>query len=131
MSPSPARRALGADVVETVRSRRRAVTVETTEPIPERVYTRRGYKPSRPGHRLYEATAESGITSVRACSTAAKYATSVADPAGATIRQRQGRIRSFFPTLEKAEEQAESLRALGLVVKIVEARPYCGPTARG
>lgn len=125
---SAARRAFGASAIES----RSGVVIETLRPSasPTQVegtamYTRSGYKPV-PGKTLFEAVGGCGIISVRACPGQMRYATDVSDPAGATDRQRRGRIRSFFATWDAAEEQAAQLRAEGLVVRIVPARPYSG-----
>lgn len=126
---SAARRALGAASVEA----RRAVIVETIGPeeadsagdeITPR-YTRRGYK-AQPGKRLWEATSSSGYISVRASALEMRWATNVIDMGGATPRQRQGRIRSFFHNRDEALRQADEMREQGYMVTIVEARPYAG-----
>lgn len=127
---SAARRAIGASDIEA----RNGVVIETLappRPVPAPrstdgpTYSRRGYT-APPGKQLYEATGGCGVISVRASEVTMRFATDVADPAGRTERQRQGRIRSFFATRDDALEQADRLREEGLVVKIVDARPYAG-----
>ena len=127
---SAARRALGASTIEAngnvvIETYSRVRPMETPPPRGGPVYTRRGYKAPL-GKALYEATGGCGVISVRASATPMRYATDVADPAGPTERQRQGRIRSFFTDEPLALAQADELRAEGLVVNIVPARPYAG-----
>lgn len=131
---SAARRALGVTEEEA----RNAVVIERLSPqappqaprngkvFVRPVYSRTGYKTPPDGKQLYEATGGCGVISVRAADTVMRFATDVADPAGPTERQQKGRIRSFFALLKDANLQAEQLRAEGLVVTVVAARPYAG-----
>ena len=120
-----ARRALGADAIES----RSGVIIETVtevdEPTGDPRYTRRGYR-APPGKRLWEATSTAGWISVRASAIEMRFATNVIDHSGPTERARQGQVRSFFNTREQAVQQADVLRDEGYLVTIVEARPYGG-----
>ena len=125
-SESAARRALGAQAVESRRGLIiETVTPDTSEPPGGARYTRRGYK-APPGKRLWEATSTGGFISVRASGIEMRYATNVIDLAGGTERARAGVIRSFFNTRDEAVRQADALRDDGYLVTIVDARPYAG-----
>ncbi|MEI7780342.1 MAG: hypothetical protein WCJ18_00280 [Planctomycetota bacterium] len=123
-----ARRALGAKSVEA----NRGVIIETVSrpslnDVPVDLgaqYTRRGYK-TPAGKKLYEATSSGGKISVRASATEMRYATNVIDLAG-NAKAREGQIRSFFATIEEAQQQADALRTEGFMVDVVFARPYAG-----
>jgi hypothetical protein len=124
-----ARRALGADAIESAVVARNGIIVETVTSVDaapgEPRYTRRGYQ-APPGKRLWEATSSAGWISVRASAIEMRFATNVVDPGGATDRARLGQIRSFFSTRDQAIQQADALRETGYMVTIVDARPYGG-----
>ena len=127
-----ARRALGASSIEAnglvvIETVSRPPRLSDDVPVATELgaqYTRRGYKTPR-GKKLYEATSSGGKISVRASVQEMHYATNVIDLAG-NARARQGQIRSFFATLEEAQQQAVVLRTEGFMVDVVFARPYAG-----